>query len=648
MPDENSPRWRTWTLVAMAILGAATVAALVLALSEANHQRDRAAAAQSHSYDVMIVSRTLAGTIARAEAALGRYVISGDRRLGQLYSDNWRSATTQLLRLSKLTGDNDIQRTTTNRLRVAIADRGKELSDVALSTSYRQNTQALARYYKAREAPSLKAIDDTLNQLIDEERVLLNARTSRADQAGSRASAIAQVLSVFGMCIVLAAILLGVLTVHALSDRAAAQAATEAAELRADDLAEAVARATDELRTQEEKLRQSQKMEAIGQLTGGIAHDFNNMLAVVSGGLELARRHIDQPDLALRHVDSAAEGAARAAALTRQLLTFSREGSVRMEPIEMGALLRGMSDLLDRTLGDGITLHVLDTAGEWRVFGDGVQVENAVLNLAVNARDAMEGRGEMIVRATARALRKDEVGRCAAGDYVALSVTDTGVGMAPDVVDRVFEPFFTTKPVGKGTGLGLSQVFGLVRRMNGEVEIETAPGRGSTVTLYLPRMVAGQAAVAPGAPTPPVSRMEEPEAPVPSGYRVLLVEDDPRVLSTSANALEELGHRVIPCSDPLEAPAVLAAQGPVDLIVTDVLMPRQTGPEMIAGLLKRQPGLPVLYVTGFAGDASGTAGFGHHRVLRKPFTLAGLERAVAAAVQDRYGHDDPSDRAAAA
>ena len=643
-PEGHGSLWRTWTLVAMAILGAATVAALVLALGEANRQRDRAAAAQSHSYDVMIVSRTLAGTIARAEAALGRYVISGDRRLGQLYSDAWRSATTQLLRLSKLTGDNDVQRRTTRRLQGAVTERGQELSVIALSTSYRQNAQALARYYKAREAPSLEAIDATLRKLIDEERALLASRTSSAERAGARASAIAQVLSVFGVCIVLAAILLGVLTVHALSDRAAAQAAADAAELRADDLAEAVARATDELRTQEEKLRQSQKMEAIGQLTGGIAHDFNNMLAVVSGGLELARRHIDDPDLAIRHVDSAAEGAARAAALTRQLLTFSREGSIRPEPIEVGSLVRGMSDLLDRTLGDGITLHVLDMAGEWKIFGDRTQVENAILNLAVNARDAMEGRGEMVVRAAARALRKEEVGHCAAGDYVALSVTDTGCGMAPDVVDRVFEPFFTTKPVGKGTGLGLSQVFGFVRRMGGEVQIETAPGRGTTITLYLPR----RTGAAPAVPVSAAAPEPTPQPAAAAGYRVLLVEDDPRVLSASTSALEELGHEVIACNDPLEAPGVLAEQGPVDLIVTDVLMPRQTGPEMIAGLLKRQPGLPVLYVTGFAGGETGaTAGFGQHRVLRKPFTLAGLDRAVTAAVQDRLGRDDPPTQAAA-
>jgi len=631
VPSEGGPRWRTWTLVAMAILGAATVAALVLALGEANRQRDRAAAAQAHSYDVMVVSRTLAGTIARSEAALGRYVISGDRRLGQSYVDDWRLAATQLDRLTKLTGDNRVQRASTGQLRAAFAQRGDELSMIALSTSYQKNAQALARYYKAREAPALHAIDRTMKELIGEERRLLNRRISNAERAGAKASAIARILSVFGVCIVLAAILLGVLTVRALADRAAAEAAADAAELRAVDLAEAVTRATDELRAQEAKLRQSQKMEAIGQLTGGIAHDFNNMLAVVSGGLELARRNIADRDAVLRHVDSAAEGAARAAALTRQLLAFSREGSLKPEAIEAGALVRGMTDLLDRALGDGITMQVVDQAGEWRVFGDRVQIENAILNLAVNARDAMDGRGEMTVRAAARALRKDEVGHCAAGDYVALSVTDTGCGMTPAVLERVFEPFFTTKPVGEGTGLGLSQVFALVRQLGGEVGIETEPGRGSTVALYLPRRSTGD--------TPTEIETERP-LPLPatrSALRILLVEDDPRVLSASVSALEELGHEPIACGDPLEAPAVLAQAGTVDLVVTDVLMPRQTGPEMIAGLLKRQPELPVLYVTGYAGDAGSAGTFEGHQVLRKPFTLAALERAVAAAVQDTGG-----------
>ena len=258
---------------------------------------------------------------------------------------------------------------------------------------------------------------------------------------------------------------------------------------------------------------------------------------------------------------------------------------------------------------------------------DRVQLENAVLNLAVNARDAMNGRGEITVRAYTATLENEEVGHCAAGDYVALSVKDTGCGMTPEVAERVFEPFFTTKPLGKGTGLGLSQVFALVRQLGGEVGIETAPGRGSTVTLFLPRRH-GELRAVPAA--------EAPVAPDagPRALRVLLVEDDPRVLAATVGALEELGHEAIACDDPLMAPAVLASAGPVDLVVSDVLMPRQTGPEMVAGLLARDPTLSVLYVTGYAGEAGGAAEFRGRHVLRKPFTLAALERAVTAAVEE--------------
>ena len=629
-PDHAPPAgdavWRMIAFVAMAALGAATLVGLILILGGANRQRDRALQLQSRSYDVMILARSLSGTMARSEASLGRYVISGDRQIGQLYSEEWLLAGSQLERLDRITQNQEQQRRI-NALRAAYEERGRELATTALSTSYAKNTQAYARYYQAGQAATLGDINRLLDAIIAHERALLQRRNLAVMGTVERSNRIAGGLVVFGILLVLGAIVLGWLTLSANAERKVAEAEADAARQRAAELSAAVREATDELRAQEAKLRQVQKMEAVGQLTGGIAHDFNNMLAVVLGGLELAKRSVaSDPEAAARHIDSAAEGANRAAALTRQLLAFSREDGLKAESMAAGEIVEGMSELLDRTLGDAITLVAHDGAGGWRVRADRVQIENAILNLAVNARDAMNGRG-MLTIATGRAtLAEHEIGECAAGDHVTLAVTDTGTGMEPHVVERVFEPFFTTKPVGKGTGLGLSQIFALVRQLGGGIAIDTKVGSGTTVTLYLPRDTSA-----------PVAAPAEIAAPEPVGggsLSILVVEDDPRVLAATMGALEELGHDAVSCDDPLAAPAMLDRHPAVELVISDVLMPRQTGPEMIAGLTQRRPHLAVLFVTGFAGEANGEA-FGDHVLLRKPFTLAGLERAIAAATARR-------------
>ena len=620
--------WRMITLVVMGLLGAVVLVALIVTLGESNRQRDRALQAQAHSYDVMILARTLSGTIARSEASLGRYVISGrgQQALGQIYFDQWRLAGTQLGRLERLTQATGEQSARVAQLRTAYMQRGEELSLTALSTTYGKNSQALARYYAARSSPTLTAIDRTLDEIIAGERALLDARTTDAMRTVDRSSRIAGVLAIFGVLIVLGALVLGWFTLQAVGERALAQAEADAERERAEELSAAVTQATDELRVQEAKLRQGQKMEAVGQLTGGIAHDFNNMLAVVLGGLELAKRALtSDPAAVARHLDNAADGANRAAALTRRLLAFSREESLKPEPIVAAQLVSGMSELLDRTLGDAVTVVTRDEARGWLVRADRVQLENAVLNLAVNARDAMNGRGRLVIATGAATLSDHQVDHCDAGDYVTLAVTDDGTGMTPDVVERVYEPFFTTKEAGKGTGLGLSQIFALVRQLAGAITIDTAVGRGTTETLYLPR---DMAAAGPGVVSP-VDVL--PSDMVVEGLQVLVVEDDPRVLVATMGALEELGHHGIACDAPAKAAGLLTEHDAIDLIISDVLMPGQTGPEMIAALAPRFPHIPVLFVTGFAGEANASE-FGSHPVLRKPFTLVGLERAIGRAV----------------
>jgi signal transduction histidine kinase/CheY-like chemotaxis protein len=625
--DRARAIWRGVALAVMAVLGAGILVALVILQSNANSQRDNALRLQSHSYDVMILTRTLSGTIARAEAALGRYVISGDAKIGRDYADQWSQAQVQIDRLDTVTADNPDQQKSIDRLRDAFQRRGSELSVTALSTAYDKDSQAYSRYYEAGKSASLREIDGELDRITAAERDLLTKRTAGAMASVERSTDIARILTIFGILIVLGAIMLGALTIAAMQERAVARADADSERERSALLEEAVSEATAALGEQEAKLRQVQKMEAVGQLTGGIAHDFNNMLAVVLGGLELARRALkNDPAGVGRHLDNATDGANRAAALTRRLLAFSREEALNPEAIRPIDAIAGMSDLLDRTLGDAITVERGDDGSGWTIWADRHELENTLLNLAVNARDAMDGRGRLSIRTSAVTLAAAQIGHCLGGDHVAVTVSDTGCGMEAEVLDRVFEPFFTTKPVGKGTGLGLSQIFAFVRQSGGEITIDSTPGEGTVATLYLPRHIAMAEPAARAEATAPAMR-----GPAITGLGILVVEDDPRVLTATVGALEEIGHRVVPCPDPLDAPRMVDDLGPFDLIVSDVLMPGQTGPEMVAGLLARRPDLAILFVTGYAGDGS-TADFCGRPVLRKPFTIAGLEHAIADAM----------------
>jgi signal transduction histidine kinase/ActR/RegA family two-component response regulator len=626
--------WRIWFLGALALLGIGVLTALIVLQQRTDAERDRAIARQQHTFEVIIRANQLSTAIASAEAALGRYVVSADNNLGRQYADQWERAREQLSRLRQLTADNPAQQAQIAELQRAFDARGKELGDTALYSTFKRHRDAWGSYYQVRQSPARQRVETQLQRVVEFEQGQLRARTRAAQELIGNSGLASSILTGFGLLIVIGAVLLGWMAIEAEGERAAADADATAERERAQELQRAVAAATEQLREEahereqaEAQLRQVQKMEAVGQLTGGIAHDFNNMLAVVLGGLELAKRylHTGGPD-AQRHIENAMDGANRAAALTRRLLAFSRAEPLLPEAVEAGALIDGMSDLLDRTLGDTIQVVTRKEGKGGCVWVDRHQLENALLNLAVNARDAMEGRGTLTVSTGEVALGENEVGESPAGDYVTIAVTDTGCGMSQDVLDRVFEPFFTTKPVGKGTGLGLSQIFGFVRQSGGEIAIDTAPGQGSTVRLYLPRY-AGEVAPAVEEPLAPASGADSARA-----FDILVVEDDPRVLTATVGALEELGHRVTPCSDPNAVEQKVAEMPALDLILSDVLMPGRTGPEMIAAIEDRIEGVAVLFVTGFAGDAEADM-FGGRPVLRKPFTMMGLGRAVEEAVE---------------
>ena len=647
----DTPAGEHWLRGAASVAGialAAILIVLVLMVGRSTAERDEAIARERRSYDIMLLTAGMSGAIGRAEAALGRFVISADRTVGTVYYQEWVDAGRQLARLERLTADDARERRIVAQVRRLFETRAEELSAPAGHANYKQYLSALTTFNDAGKKPTIGALSRALSQVEAAERTRLAERARQSARAAQHANLLSHMLSVVGILIVLLAIALGWLTLAALAERRRAREAADIASDRADWLEVAVAERTRELSAAAERLkaemaereaaemqlRQVQKMEAVGQLTGGIAHDFNNMLAVVVGGLDLARRRLQQEaDEVGRHIDHALEGANRAAALTRRLLSFARAEPLLPKATDPGALVSGMSDLLDRTLGERITVATRGLDGLWSVWVDGHQLENAILNLAVNARDAMEGEGRLLISTGNVTLAAGEIGEAAAGDYVCLSVVDDGCGMPAEVRERVFEPFFTTKPVGKGTGLGLSQIFGFVRQSGGEIAIDSVPGAGTAVSLYLPRYdgqvetvaLPAEEDMAPVTPLPPAAEQSP---------TILVVEDDPRVLRATMDGLAELGQRAVSCPGGDEALALLAESPGISLLITDVLMPGMTGPELARRAVALYPHLSVLFVTGYVGDAGEAGDLASHAILRKPFTLAALERAVGQALSE--------------
>lgn len=387
-------------------------------------------------------------------------------------------------------------------------------------------------------------------------------------------------------------------------------------------LEQTLARLTQEIAERkrvEDALRQAHKMEAIGQLTGGIAHDFNNLLQSVTGSLALIARH-PQSDKVAKWAALGLQAAERGGRLTAQLLAFSRTQKLELRPVAIGPLLAGMDELMQSAIGKAISVdRVSAAAPDTVVLGDPTQIELAVLNLAINARDAMPDGGQLSIRAEPVTLTADP--ELAAGDYVRISVTDTGTGMPPDVAARAFDPFFTTKPVGKGTGLGLSMVYGVARQSGGRAEIDTVPGRGTTVSMLLKAIPAEAEAAVPTVTDPSAGRR----------LRVLVVDDDEDVRLMTASMLEDLGHRPIAVGSG-EAALALLSSGPPDLIVLDFLMPGMNGAALAAAIRERGITAPILFATGFADTAQLDDVLGADAtMLRKPYDLGSLAAAIARA-----------------
>ncbi|HEX5182595.1 MAG TPA: ATP-binding protein [Allosphingosinicella sp.] len=655
---ETSGRWRGVAASAGAVLATILLAALLFMVDASNEARDRALASERHSYDVMLLTRTVDASIARAEAAVGRYVLDEKQTTGTVYYNEWLTAGQQIDELERLVHDNPGQSARIGQLRRLYDRHGLELAAAASAAEAKKGIGGINLFFQASKSEVGNTLRAELGEIAAAERDDLRGRMEATRRSSDRSDELTGWFGWLAVLIGVGAVILGFLAYRALTGRLEALREADSEADRAKLLEAAVRERTRELTlankrltteageraAAEAQLRQVQKMEAVGQLTGGIAHDFNNMLAVVVGGLDLARRKLSGPRREVEyHLDNAMEGATRAAALTRRLLSFARAEPLLPIAIAPGILVENMLELIDRSIGERIVVRTRAPEQPWHVKVDTNQLENAILNLAVNARDAMEGDGELTITIDNRRLREGQIGSLAAGDYVRIAVADTGGGIAPEHLERVFEPFFTTKPVGKGTGLGLSQIFGFARQSGGDVTIDSEVGRGTTVSLYLPRSMEagetpGDAALSPAGAAPPGA----------PGAVILVVEDDPRVSRSTVAALEELGYRPIACSSGRDALDMLAHERSIELILTDVMMPEMTGTELVRRATALYPWIAILFVTGYVGEAGDSDGLSGHEMLRKPFTVSALAEAVAAALARRPTESPPAAKVAAA
>jgi signal transduction histidine kinase/CheY-like chemotaxis protein len=389
-----------------------------------------------------------------------------------------------------------------------------------------------------------------------------------------------------------------------------------------------------ELEKSQQALFQSQKMEAVGQLTAGLAHDFNNLLTGITGSLDLMKARLAQGRInELERYITAAQGAAsRAATLTHRLLAFSRRQPLAPKAVNANKLISGMEELIRRSVGPQVQIETVLAAGLWPCFCDANQLENAILNLCINARDAMPNGGRLTVE-TANTWLDDATAKqrdMEPGQYIAICVTDTGMGMSPEVIERAFDPFFTTKPMGKGTGLGLSMIYGFARQSNGHARIYSEVGDGTTVKIYLPRY-RGKTAESDSEKEAPSMPRAEP------GETVLVVDDEPTVRMLVGDTLTELGYKGIEAGDAASGLKVLESDVNIDLLITDVGLPGgMNGKELAEAARKHRPDLKVLFITGYAENAAIANGHldAKMQVLSKPFAIDTLAARIRSIIEE--------------
>ena len=411
--------------------------------------------------------------------------------------------------------------------------------------------------------------------------------------------------------------------------RATAQlhAFTETLEAAVKDRTRQLEAENEARRKTEELLRQSQKMDAIGQLTGGVAHDFNNMLAVIISGTSLLERRLAKGEDVKRLIDGISDAAHRAAGLTQRLLAFSRQLPLAPTAIDANQMVKSISELLRQTLGEATVLETVLAGGLWKTHADANQLENAILNLAINARDAMPDGGRVTIETLNCYLDDDYVSNypdLVAGQYVMIAVSDEGTGMSPAILERAIDPFFTTKAVGKGTGLGLSQVYGFVKQSKGHLKLYSEIGHGTAVKIYLPRYYGSEQ------PIDAAAVLRQPEQRAARSEVILVVEDEDRIREVTTEALRELGYTVFDAASAKQALLILESCPEVGLLFTDIVMPDMNGRRLAEAALKLRPNLKVLYTTGYTRNAVVHNGVLDPGVnfIAKPFTFDQLGQKI--------------------
>jgi signal transduction histidine kinase/ActR/RegA family two-component response regulator len=547
--------------------------------------------------------------VQRVETTQRGFLLTGRDAYLAPYNDAAEGLPKVLDNLARLVADNPKQQQSVARLRQLVAGKLSEIRSTLDAHNAGRADEALAIVNSDAGLKAMNEIRELVSAMQAEESRLLETRQSRAELSG-RVLQIGAGTAFLLMCA--AGVLLAFYIRRSFSEL---QAAHSLLVVTNQNLAEQVSRREEA----ESRLRQAQKLDAIGQLTGGIAHDFNNMLGVISGSLELMKRRFEKGDFKVeRFMEAALKATERAASLTHRLLAFARKQPLRPEPIDANRMIANMADLLRSTIGEQIKIEVISAGGLWTTSADAHQLESAILNIAINARDAMPEGGRLTIE-TANAYLDDAYARehseIQPGQFVMIAISDTGEGMEPGVMQRAFDPFFTTKPAGKGTGLGLSQVYGFVKQSRGHIKLYSEVGTGTTVKIYLPRLFAIDKEVK--------ATVQQPSKTGKPSEVVLVVEDDPLMRRLTAESLRELGYTVLDSENGADALAILDQRSDISLLFTDVVMPEMSGKKLADEALRRRPEIKVLYTTGYTHNAVVHGGIidPDAQLLTKPFTL---------------------------
>jgi signal transduction histidine kinase len=607
-----------WSLIVTTVLAATLVISTLWFASHTQTENEWV----RHTLAVRNQIARVMNLVQRAETGQRGYLLTGRDVYLAPYDEAVATLPAALDQTATLVADNPRQQQALDWLLQLIADKLRELRSTIDERKAGRADAALGIVKTDEGRRLMDDIGGLVSAMEAEEDRLLALRQSSAATLGMLLQ-IGAAVAFLLICAV--GVLVGYVTRRSFSDLAAAR----------DRLIVTNQELTEQVRQREEAeslLRQSQKMQAIGQLTGGIAHDFNNMLGVITGSLDLIRRRMKRGDFGIeRFVEAAQKASERAATLTHRLLAFARQQPLAPEPIDANRMIAGMSDLLHSTLGEQIQIETVSGAGLWRTSADAHQLENAILNVAINARDAMPTGGKLTIEA-ANAYLDDAYCRQHAeiepGQFVMIAISDTGAGMKPEVLERAFEPFYTTKSTGKGTGLGLSQVYGFVKQSRGHIKIYSETGAGTTVKMYLPRFVGDAEEIKRLVP--------QPARQGGTGEVILVVEDDPLMRRLATEALRELGYAALDSGNAADALAVLEHRPDVKLLFTDVVMPEVNGRKLAEEAVRRRPDLKVLYTTGYTPNAVVHGGVLDPGVnfLGKPFTLEQLASKVHAALKE--------------